>query len=212
MEIKDFIYFGITPYALLSLFFIYRLCEYILRSPENWSSYVGNKLHIGESLWSAGGLGIHFYGGIIMIFLNLFITWPYWRQESTIYLHRTLGKIYLIAGLMTGIGGQIHILSDGTVGGFPMDLAFFVYGLMIEIFSVLTYYYIKTNDVKNHRESALRLWALAAAGIFYRVLYFILLFFGYPVSGTHFDHPIDRIVNWAFFLVPLFLVNIYLSL
>ena len=69
------------------------------------------------------GIGIHFAAGGIILILGciqlierLRVTYP--------AVHRWLGRVYILASLLTAIGGLAFIFIKGTIGGLVMDIGF----------------------------------------------------------------------------------------
>ena len=75
-------------------------------------------------------LGLHFLAGGVILILGCIqligrvrTRWP--------ALHRWLGRIYVSAALLAGLGGLTFIFVVGTIGGRIMDVGFWLYGALM---------------------------------------------------------------------------------
>ena len=156
---------------------------------------------------------LHLWGGLIIMIIGLIQILPLLRTEKLFILHRIIGTMVCFISILTSIGGNIFIYTTGTVGGINMDIAFSIYGWLLFIFSLMAYIRARTNNRQAHKDWALRLWALIYASLFYRISYFMLSLCGYHVTNSSdFFRPIDELLDWWFFLVPLFVMEIYIRL
>src|SRR5471030_710031 len=78
---------------------------------------------------ATSGLGLHFLAGGLILILGCIqligrvrTRWP--------AMHRWLGRIYVSAALLAGLGGLTFILVSGTIGGRIMDVGFGLYGAL----------------------------------------------------------------------------------
>jgi hypothetical protein len=81
-------------------------------------------------------------------------------RENVPELHRWVGRIYVFAAFVSGLGGLAFILEQGTIGGLPMDAGFGLYGVLVVLASVATFWYAIKREIPTHRAWAIRLFAL----------------------------------------------------
>jgi hypothetical protein len=129
------------------------------------------------SATATSALGLHFLAGGLILILGcvqligrIRARWP--------ALHRWLGRIYVSAALLAGLGGLTFILVVGTIGGRIMDVGFGLYGALMVLAAVQTYRYARARSLEHHRAWALRLFALAIGSWLYRMDYGFWLLLG----------------------------------
>src|SRR5579872_1203994 len=155
-------------------------------------------------------LGLHFLAGGVILILGCIqllrkvrARWP--------ALHRWLGRIYVTAALLAGLGGLIFILLVGTIGGRVMDLGFGLYGALMVLAAVQTYRHARARSLVLHRAWALRLFALAIGSWLYRMDYGFWLLLGGDRGHTHdFHGPFDQLMAFFFYLPNLALVEAFI--
>ena len=165
----------------LSCINIYRISRYYLfSSPESWSLGTRNVLINLSTLYIPRiSMYIHWWTGLTLTILSCLQILPIFRSPQYLQYHRIMGNIYCLCGVITSIAGNVFIYTNGTVGGFNMSCAFSVYGWLMFFTSIQTYRYAKRKDTKQHQKYAIRLWSLTISGLNYRLIYSILLGFGY---------------------------------
>ncbi len=115
-------------------------------------------------------IGLHFAaGGLILVLGCVQLVSPLRRRHPAV--HRALGRIYVVASLLAGVGGLVFIAAKGTVGGLVMDIGFGLYGVLMVAAAVQTYRYARARELLRHRAWALRLFALALGSWLYRMDY-----------------------------------------
>jgi Predicted membrane protein (DUF2306) len=162
-------------------------------------------LYEPHSPTATSGLGLHFLAGGVILILGCIqligrvrTRWP--------ALHRWLGRIYVSAALLAGLGGLTFILVVGTIGGRIMDVGFGLYGALMVLAAVQTYRYARARSLTLHRAWALRLFALAIGSWLYRMDYGFWLLLGGGRGHTHdFRGPFDQLMAF-FFYVPNLLI------
>ena len=150
-------------------------------------------------------IGVHFLAGGVILVLgcvqllsSVRARWP--------AVHRWLGRVYVVACVLAGLGGLGFIASKGTVGGLVMDLGFGLYGVLVVACAVQAYRYARARRIEQHRTWALRLFALAIGSWLYRMEYgFWLLLVGEAGHTDDFRGGFDHVMAF-FFYVPNLLV------
>lgn len=218
-----------------SIIFIYHITiSYLFSNPNDWLKPTGGLLPgLNQLYLPAFGMYIHWWGGLFILILGLFLILNISRRY--ILIHRITGHLYCLACLITSLGGSIFIFSHGCVGGLNMNLAFGLYGLLLGCFTIITYvkarlicpdntirlrtldddddkYTNRYKQIQSHKQWALRLWTLGISSLIYRILYAIIIVSGYHIiKTTDFLRPFDLIWDWLFFLLPLTLTELYIQ-
>ena len=155
-------------------------------------------------------IGIHFAaGGIILILGCIQLIGPV--REKFPALHRWLGRVYVLASILTAVGGLAFIFIKGTIGGLVMDIGFAGYGLLMFWAAIETFRYAKAKQFDNHRAWAIRLFALAIGSWLYRMDYGFWLLFTDGLGHTDsFDGPFDYFMSFFFYLPNLVVAELFI--
>ncbi len=126
-------------------------------------------------------------------------------------LHRWSGRLIIVAGVATAVGGLVYIALRGTIGGTPMDIGFSLYGVLLLGTALQTIRHARAGHVAEHNKWALRFFWLALGSWFYRVHYGLWYLATDGLwSNPQFTGGFDLVQNFAFFLPYLIGVEIYL--
>ena len=84
-----------------------------------------SELYVADLATATAGMGAHFVGGSILLFLGSVQLIQRLRLRDPA-VHRWLGRVYVGASGITAVGGLTFILLNGTIGGpvmsFPLGL------------------------------------------------------------------------------------------
>ena len=173
---------------------------------------------VGSRLFSevrAANIGLYTHmltGAVITLFAPLQLV-PALRRKLPA-VHRWSGRILVSLASLTAIGGLIYIPLNGTVGGWPMDIAFALYGALMLLAAVQTIRNARARRWLDHRDWALRLFLLMIGSWLYRVHYFIWvpLTDRAGVAGLEAGMTgwFDRANIWAFYLPYLLILELAL--
>jgi hypothetical protein len=159
---------------------------------------------------ATSALGLHFLAGGVILILGCIQLIGRVRMRLPA-LHRWLGRIYVSAALLAGVGGLAFILVMGRFGGRIMDVGFGLYGALMVLAAVQTYRYARARSLKLHRAWALRLFALAIGSWLYRMDYGFWLLLGDGRGHTHdFHGPFDHVMAFFFYLPNLLVVEAFI--
>ena len=159
---------------------------------------------------ATAAIGLHLAAGGLVLLLG-FVQLLAPLRERHPRVHRVLGRVYVTACLLTGIGGLGFILVKGTVGGAVMDVGFGAYGVLMVLCAGQTYRFARARLVERHRAWALRLFALAIGSWLYRMDYGFWFALAGGVGHTDgFRGPFDAVMAFAFYLPNLVVVETYL--
>lgn len=149
------------------------------------------------------GIGLHFAaGGIILVLGSIQLVET--LRDRYPALHRWIGRVYVSAALLAGLGGLAFIGAKGTIGGTVMDVGFGLYGVLMVVAAVQTFRHAFARRLDVHRAWALRLFALAIGSWLYRMDYgFWLLLTDGLGHTSDFRGPFDIVMSFAFYLPNL---------
>ncbi len=119
-----------------------------------------------QELLSTSIYNISFYIHIFLGAVALLIGWAQfsikWRTKH-LNLHRTVGKVYIISVLLSGIAG-LYIAYHAT-GGLPAKLGFSSLALLWLITTVSAYTTIRNKNIIAHQKWMIRSYALTFAAV-----------------------------------------------
>lgn len=179
---------------------------------EQWNETLP-RLYEPHTPVASAGIGLHFFAGAVLLLLGPVQLIGAIRKHVPA-LHRWIGRLYALAALAAGVGGLTFIAAKGTVGGLAMDVAFATYGALMVLAAVQAVRHAMARRIDVHRQWAIRLYALAIGSWLYRIGYGLFFVFGGPDNPGHveadFSGWFDHVMNWAFFLPPLIIAELYL--
>lgn len=200
-------------WASASLFGAYILVFYALAAltgdMTRWNRVLP-ELFVAEGTTGNAGIGLHFFGGGLLLVLGSvqFLT-PLRRALPSV--HRATGRLYVAAAFAAGAGGLWFVLVRGCVGGPIMDLGFAGYGLLMLLAAGQTVRHAVARRLDAHRAWAVRLYALAVGSWLYRMDYgFWVLFTDGLGHADGFRGWFDFVMDFAFYLPNLVVAEVYL--
>ncbi|MFK7936540.1 MAG: DUF2306 domain-containing protein [Saprospiraceae bacterium] len=157
------------------------------------------------------GIGIHFAAGSLILILGCIQLISQIRLKYPI-VHRWLGRLYVLAALLTAVGGLAFIFTKGTIGGIIMDIGFTGYGLLTFAAAIATIHYARAGDFEQHRAWAIRLFALAIGSWLYRMDYGFWFLFTDGLGHTkQFTGSFDYFMDFFFYLPNLLVAEIFIG-
>ena len=163
------------------------------------------RLYESHTPAATAGIGMHFAAGGIILALGC-IQFVESIRSRYPAVHRWIGRIYVTAAFLAGIGGLTFIAAKGTIGGTTMDVGFGIYGVLTAAAAVQTYRHARARRLDIHRAWAMRLFALAIGSWLYRMEYgFWFLLADGAGHAKDFSGPFDKLMAF-FFYVPNLLV------
>jgi hypothetical protein len=163
------------------------------------------RLYESDTPTATAGIGLHFAAGGIILALGC-IQFVGSIRSHYPAAHRWIGRVYVTAAFLAGIGGLTFIAAKGTIGGPTMDVGFGIYGVLTAIAAVETYRHARARRVDIHQAWAMRLFALAIGSWLYRMEYgFWFLLADGAGHLKDFSGPFDKLMAF-FFYVPNLLV------
>jgi hypothetical protein len=189
-----------------ALFGLYILAHYggavNVGAPQRWNETLP-RLYDAATPLATIAIGAHFAtGGILLLLGPVQLIGAIRRRVPA--LHRWIGRLYVLAAAIAGVGGLSFILAKGTVGGLPMDLGFGLYGLLMVIAAAQTFRHARARRIELHRNWAIRLFALAIGSWLYRMEYgFWFLVVGKVGHHHDFSGAFDLVMAFFFYLPNL---------
>jgi uncharacterized membrane protein len=153
---------------LATLVFLYA-ASYLTLDPDNY--FPEQKL---VYMLHTTGLLTHIVGAMLAVILGPFQFLPRSRSRRFLNVHRWLGRTYLIAVLVGGLGGLY--MAPLSYGGLPTHLGFASLGILWLFSGWKAYRHIRRREIEPHREWMMRNYALTFAGVMLRLWM--------PISGA----------------------------
>ena len=203
-----------TVWVSALIFGLYIFVFYFLSSMRGditqWNEVLPD-LYSDDAPAATIGIGAHFAAGSVILMLGCIQLIGSIRAKYPA-LHRWLGRVYVIAALITGVGGLVFIVVKGTVGGLMMDIGFTGYGVLTIIAAIAAIHFARQRDFVRHRAWAIRLFALAIGSWLYRMEYgFWFLFTDGLGHTSSFDGPFDQVMDFFFYLPNLVVAEIFIG-
>jgi len=202
-----------TVWLSATLFGVYILLFYAgaitVDRMDQWNRVLP-RLYEPESRVANAAMGLHFAAGGTILALGCIqlITRIRTRYPA---LHRWIGRVYVLAALLAGIGGLAFIGAKGTVGGSVMNAGFALYGVLMVVASVETFRHAAARRLEIHRVWALRLFALAIGSWLYRMEYGFWLLLSDGAGHTDdFRGSFDMVMAFFFYLPNLAVVEAFI--
>lgn len=204
----------VTVWSSAFLFGLYILAFYFMAlfggDMNNWNKVLPG-LYDPQKSTATVGIGIHFAAGGIILILGCIQLIGSFRKKYPA-AHRWIGRVYIAASLLAGLGGLVFIFIQGTVGGTVMNIGFSLYGILMIICATETIRHAMAKRFELHRAWAIRLFALAIGSWLYRMDYgfWFLLANGYGHTDQ-FNGGFDYFMDFFFYLPNLAIAEIYIG-
>ena len=203
-----------TVWTSAVLFGLYILSFYFVGlltgRTEQWNAVLPG-LYDANRRSATLGIGLHFAAGGLILVLGCIQLVEAVRMRYPA-AHRWLGRVYVVASLLTAVGGLSFIAARGTIGGWPMDLAFTGYGILTGLAAVQTVRYARAGRLDRHRAWGIRLFALAIGSWLYRMDYgFWFLVSGGAGHTDLFRGPFDYFMDYWFYLPNLLVAEVFIG-
>lgn len=179
---------------IIAIFFIYENRRFYLFTPGALGKYIDVKWVIIT----------HIFCGSVALLSGPLLLWEYFRNRF-LKIHRLLGKIYVIAILISGLGALYLTFTTGLQVNLPYSFA-----LQIQIFAWLTstglaYWAVRKRKMIQHKEWIARSYIVTLAFLA-QVMLFKIPF----IVALGFAEFFPTVV-WFSWSVPLFLYQLDLS-
>ena len=199
------------------LFGLYIIAYYLGALPrgeaaESWNVVLPD-LYDPETPRATAGMAVHLALGAIILILGPIQLIGGLRRRFP-QVHRWIGRLYILASVVTALGGLAFIALRGTVGGLHMTIGFGLYGLLMLGAAIAAYLYARARKFEIHRDWAIRLFALAIASWLYRMEYGFWYAFtgGEPCEALGhncgFDGWFDMVMSFLFYVPNLIVAEL----
>jgi hypothetical protein len=202
-----------TVWGSATLFGLYILAFYAAALAEGkMATWNGNLagLYVPGARVATAGIGLHFAAGGVILALGCIQLMAGVRKRWPA-VHRWIGRVYVTAAFLAGVGGLTFILTNGTIGGTAMNLGFGGYGVLMVIVAVQAYRHARARRLDAHRVWALRLFALAIGSWLYRMDYGFWLLLTDGIGHTQtFTGPFDHVMAFFFYIPNLLVAEMFI--
>ena len=145
-------------------------------------------------------LYVHIFSSSIALLVGPFMFMERFRNRN-LSLHRWLGRIYLVLGiLLGGISGLV--VAQYTQAGFNGRVGFSMLSILWLSTGWMAYTNIRSKQVKKHQEWMIRNYALSFAAVTLRIWLPLGIAMLFPQLETTFDGEFDRLFQEAYSVVP----------
>lgn len=145
---------------------------------------------------------VHVLGGTVALFIG---PWQFWTglRDRSLKLHRWLGRVYLSAILVGGVGGLY--MAAIAFGGLPTQIGFSGLAIMWLVTGVMAYRRVRQGDYEAHREWMIRNYALTFAAVTLRLWLPLLMLLGFSFITAY------TTIAWLCWVPNLIAVELYIS-
>jgi len=193
------------------IFGLYILAFYVRNAVDGTPGAWNHALpHLYDPSRPAGniGIGLHFVTGAMLLVMGPLQLMGGVRRAWPGF-HRWVGRVYIGASMLAGLGGLIFIAVQGTIGGPVMSLGFGLYGALMVVAAAQTIRHAMARRFETHRAWAIRLFALTIGSWLFRMDYGLWLKLADAAGHAHdFRGPFDRIMVFFFYVPNLLLAEI----
>lgn len=200
----------VTVWTSALLFGLYILAFYAgalaVGALDDWNTVLP-RLYEPATPAATAGIGLHFAaGGIILVLGSIQLVEAIRSRYPA--LHRWIGRVYVTAAVVAGVGGLAFIVAKGTVGGIVMDVGFGLYGVLMVLAALQALGHARAGRLERHRVWALRLYALAIGSWLYRMDYgFWFLLADRAGHTSDFRGWFDMVMAFFFYMPNLLVVE-----
>jgi len=204
---------GAVSWVSAAFFGMYTLAFYFGAIParhlDQWNIFV-HGLYDKRNLAAVLAIAAHFAAGATVLLLGPLQLISEVRNRWP-WIHRWIGRAYVVTASLAGLGGLGFIASKGTIGGAPMNIGFGLYGFLIVLAAVMTYLHARSHRWDKHRAWAIRLFALAIGSWLYRLDYGFWLTVAAPIGHTQdYRGPFDIVMSFFFYLPNLAVAELFI--
>lgn len=151
---------------------------------------------------------MHIVGACIMLLLGPFQLINAVKKTT---IHPYTGILFVSGAIFAASGGILYMAYNDSIGGYRMTVPFTLYGAVLFVYTMAVVVTVVQRRFDLHKRWVVRLYLVATASVFYRVLYL----FAFIIRGrwhVTFRDPIDIAFNWLFFIIPMLIAELGLFL
>jgi hypothetical protein len=205
-----------VPTAFGQWFFAYHIAaEYIATAAAGNSAAWNKRLFVGfvpGDLVGNIALVAHLFIAFVITVGGTLQLIPHIRTYASAF-HRWNGRLYIVIAFATSLAGIYMIWTRDTFGGILMnDIGVSLNGVLIMVFAGIALRYAKARRIEVHQRWALRTFMAVSGVWFLRVIYSFLDAVPGKTPGVAEDMtgPTNVVINFASYLLPLAVLEIYL--
>jgi uncharacterized membrane protein len=177
---------------------------------HGWSRFI-SRGHVSGDTMGNFAVVLHVGSAVAVMLAGALQLIPGVRNRFPTF-HRWNGRIYMLTAVTLSMAGLYMTWIRGSVGDVFQHVGSSLNAVLIMLCAAMALRYAVARDFKTHRRWALRLFLVASASWFLRLMFFLsLLLFG-PVGfdPTTFRGPLLTFMSFASYLLPLAVLEIYL--
>jgi uncharacterized membrane protein len=178
---------------------------------HGWSRFI-TRGHIPGDTIGNFAIAMHLFSAVLVMVSGALQFIPRVRDHFPAF-HRWNGRVYMLTAVTIGMAGLYMTWIRGSIGDVWQHLGSTLNVILIILCAAMALRYAVARDFKTHRRWALRLFLVVSAAWFFRVTFFLtLVLFKHPpgFDPTTFQGPLLTFMNFAQYLVPLAVLEIYL--
>lgn len=172
-----------------------------------WNKYMSGAFKPGETIGNLSAVA-HIVLAVVILGGGPLQLIPWIRSRFPAF-HRWTGRCYLVAVVSTAIVG-LYMLASRDIGELPLTLGFILQGILIAGFATMTLRNALARNIAVHRRWALRLFMVASAVWFFRIILMIWVLFtgGIGIDFATGKGPVLDVMAFGQYL-PLVILEIY---
>ena len=180
--------------AVGAVFLLRNVPEYFVFTQESYGNYYWPR---------AGYLFPHIVGGLIAMVIGPFQFWPRIRNGYP-KVHRTMGRIYLIAIVVGAVGGMV--MAATSARSFAYGVGLFSLGVVWLLTSGMAFAAIRRRNFVQHKQWMIRSYVVTFAFVTFRIGNNLMTYYG---IGEQRDR--GAVLAWACWAVPLLITELVLQ-
>lgn len=208
---RFFHYAAMVGLLAFGAYIVLRAAGATFRNFEQWHELVADLPMPSASQWVANlGIGLHFVMGAVLV-----LAWPV--QFSTRIrvqhraVHRWVGRVYVGAGILAGVGGMSFILTHGAYTP-AASVAFGIWGAVMMLSAVMAYVHARARRFDLHRAWAIRLFAMVLGSWLFDLEFRVWkdLTGGAGIGKGVTSGPFDYAILYLFFVPNLLVAEFFI--
>lgn len=179
-------------------------------SLEAWNRFITEGYVLGDTF---GNLTVaaHLLAAVVVLVGGALQLVPWVRRRAPVF-HRWNGRVYMVSAVTIGIAGLYMTWFRQSAGDLSVRLGSTLNVVLIVAFAAMALRAALRRDFASHRRWALRLFLATIAAWVFRLAFTLWLATLGPVGfdPSTFKGPLLTIMNFATYLVPLAVLELYL--
>lgn len=180
----------------------------------DWAAWSKRMIHgfiEGDMIGNAAVI-IHISLAFVISFFGPLQFAPVIRKKFPAF-HRINGRIYITTALVISVAAIYSIWSrEAVIGGIMGQIGTSLDGVLIIVCAIKAVQFAMAKKIAIHRQWALRLFIVVSGVWFFRIIRGFWIFINdgtSPGTNSTLTGPFDLILNFAGYLVPLLILEVY---